>query len=127
MDSTSTGWNRASPAYTMVERITVPLCQCLVALTHKEKPLDEPNATAFDNGCGSAVLTAALKAQFPALPILASDVSPSMIDLLKSKIVHFGWKTMDVRVLDSRRLKGIASEPFSRVSGSVWRQIPMMQ
>lgn len=109
----SSGWDNVSSAYVHVERLTTPLCHRLVSITHSKSALDASNATAFDDGCGTGVLTVVLKEQYPSLPIFASDVSPGMIDLFERRIADAGWKDVDARTLDSRKLDGVADASFS--------------
>ena len=55
----------------------------LISLTETlELPLSAPGARAIDLGAGTGSLTYQLAARYPELPILATDVSPSMLDQL---------------------------------------------
>lgn len=56
----------------------------LIALADALHSFSTPNARAIDLGVGTGSLTHQLAAYAPALPILATDISPGMLDKLMS-------------------------------------------
>lgn len=109
----STGWSNTAPVYSEVERITLPAAQTLVKRVSAILPLDSPNTTAFDNGCGTGVLSTALKQQYPPIPLLATDASDGMIDIFRKRIDAQKWANVTARVVDSRNLDGVKDGTFT--------------
>lgn len=108
------GWNNASKAYRVVENVTLPLSKTLIARAETLRPLAGPDAHAFDNGCGTGVLTLALKEKFPNLPILASDASAGMVAILKARLDDASANhVIETRVLDGRDLAGVPDDSFT--------------
>lgn len=56
----------------------------LIELADGLHPLSIPYARAIDLGAGTGSLTYQLAARFPTLPILATDISPGMLEQLMS-------------------------------------------
>jgi len=109
------GWTSVSKVYTHVERIAILLAHQLITLVHAHSPLSFPTATVFDNGSGTGVLTATLKTSFPSLPVLATDASPGMVSILSCRVAENGWKDVQAKTLDARKLEGIADDSFTHV------------
>ena len=110
------GWSAHVPAYTHVERLTGPLCQTLVDRVSALVPLESAAATAFDNGCGTGALSGVLKDRHPNLPLLATDTSDGMIEVLRRRVRERGWgDTVTLRVADGRRLDGMEDGSFTHV------------
>lgn len=63
--SPSDSWGALAPVYAQVERLTTPPCQSILKRVSDLLPLSKPNTSAFDNGCGTGILTAILKEQYP--------------------------------------------------------------
>lgn len=68
-----------------------------------------PDATAIDNGSGSGVVTTALRARFPNIPILAADLSPGMLATIEKK----GLPQVKCQVLNAIDLRPIADSTFT--------------
>lgn len=115
MDSTpaADGWSNVLKVYTEVERMTLTLARKREARFHSIYPPTKPGSAAFDDGCGTGVLTVALKLQYPSLPILARDASADMIDLLKARTTNPKWNNLEVRVPDARDLEDIPDDTFA--------------
>lgn len=105
-------WGSVSKVYNEVERLTLPCAQKLVEMVHSLHSLEDPNVSAFDNGCGTGVLTLALKERFPNCSILAADASREMVNILKSRAKGAG-QDVNTRVLDARDLEGIKNDTFT--------------
>lgn len=105
-------WSPLAPIYSQVERLTAPPCQTLLHRISTLLPLNTPNSSAFDNGCGTGVLCSLLKQQHPHLPLLATDASTGMIETLRRRIADEKWTNTTARVVDSRRLCGIPDGQF---------------
>lgn len=115
MDTTTNfaRWSHASSVYNEVERLTFPQSQTLIARAHSLRSLSAPDTSAFDNGCGTGVLTLALCEKFPTCPILATDASAGMIDILQTRLKNNTEHDIRTRVLDARNLTGIADDTFT--------------
>lgn len=111
--SDSDSWGVLAPAYAHVERLTTPPCQSLLNRVSSLLPLSSPNTNAFDNGCGTGVLTSTLKGQYPQVPVLATDVSNGMLSILQTRISDRKWTDVTARVVDSRDLSGIQDNTFT--------------
>ena len=107
----SDNWGTASAAgYDgNVALVTGPSAEHLISMVDKISPLSHPTASAFDNGAGTGVVTTALRARFPDIPILAADLSPGMLEAIEKK------KLPDVqcRELDATDLRAIADDTFT--------------
>ena len=111
--SESDSWGVLAPVYAQVERLTTPPCQSLLKSVSNLRPLTDPNTNAFDNGCGTGVLTSVLKVEYPQIPVLATDVSDGMLSILRTRISDRKWTDVTARVLDSRDLSGIQDNSFT--------------
>ena len=111
----SDSWGAVASSYVQVERLTTPPCQTLVNRVSLLLPLNVPNTIAFDNGCGTGVLSAVLRQQYPRLPLLATDASHGMVNILRRRIEHRKWDEVRTRVVDSRNLEGIQDGSFTHV------------
>ena len=111
----SDGWGLCAPIYIQVERLTAPPCQSLLNRVSTRLPLDGPNTSAFDNGCGTGVLATILKQQHPQLPLLATDASDGMIATVQRRIEHQKWTNVTARVVDGRDLAGLHDGSFTHV------------
>ena len=107
------GWTHVSRVYEKIQRLTLPLAERLVTHVHSIHPLTTRGAHAFDNGCDTGILTTALKTLSPNLRIFASDASSGMVSLQDEKIAENGWKEVETRTLDARRLEGVDDGRFS--------------
>ena len=108
--SSSDKWGIASAGYAAkAEHVIGPAAEQLINWVHEESSLSTPLATALDNGAGTGIVTATLRARFPNLPILAADLSPGMLETIgKRNIpqVRYG-------VLDAIDLRPIADKTFT--------------
>lgn len=118
LPSKNENWAAVAPVYYHVERLTTPPCQILINRVSQILPLDNPTTTAFDNGCGTGVLTTVLKQQYPHIPIVASDYADGMIDILKTKIQLQNWTGVSAQVADSRNLASVKDDSFSHAFSS---------
>ena len=106
-------WGAVAPAYQQVERLTTPPAQTLIDRASALLRLNPADSSAFDNGCGTGVLTKLLKEQIPQVSLLATDASDGMIDILQGKIKEQGWRNVTARVVDSRKLDEIKDGSFT--------------
>ena len=108
--SSSDDWGTASAAYAArTEYVTRPSAEELISWVHEVSPISQPGATAIDNGAGSGVVTMALRARFPNLPILAADLSPGMLETIGKKHLP----QIKCQVLDAIDLSPIADGTFT--------------
>lgn len=106
-------WGVLAPGYEQVERLTIQPCKTLLERVSSIFPLSTPNSNAFDNGCGTGILTSVLKSQSPQIPVLATDASDGMISILRRRISDQKWANMTARVVDSRKLSDIQDGSFT--------------
>ena len=76
-------------------------------MTETVPPNSSP--TALDDGCGLGTVTAELKESFPNLPVVPTDSSAGMINVVDRKAEEHGWKNVDGKVLDGGDLTGTRS------------------
>ena len=107
------GWDTVSRVYNHIELLTLPLARNVVDRVQSQSDLNGQGTTAFDNGCGTGVLTVALKEKFPSLPILATDASSVMVEKVNRRVEEHGWKDIKRQTLDARDLSDIADNSFS--------------
>ncbi|KAI4113436.1 MAG: hypothetical protein LQ338_008176, partial [Usnochroma carphineum] len=94
-------------------KLTIPLAKELVHLVDSALPFDSPNSLVFDNGCGHGALSSIIKSKYPNVHLLATDVSPGMVDHNKARTAKENWKHFGARVLDSRKLQGVPDNRFT--------------
>lgn len=108
--SSSDGWGTASKAYAAkAEYVTSRCAEELISLVHEESPLSASGATAFDNGAGSGVVTTALRTRFLKIPILAADISPGMLEVIRKKCLP----EVKCQALDAIDLSPIMENSFT--------------
>ena len=111
--SDSDSWGVSAPVYAHVERLTIPPCQSLINRVSSLLPLSNPNTNAFDNGCGTGIITSILKQEYPQIPVSATDLSDGMLSILRTRISDRKWTDVTARVVDSRDLSGIQDNSFT--------------
>ena len=108
--SSSANWDSTSAVYaSTAEHVTRPVAEELVSWLNSQSPFSAPGVTAFDNGCGSGVVTATLSIKFPTIPILAADFSPGMLDVVEKK----KFLNVRTRVLDATDLDLVRDDTFT--------------
>jgi len=85
------------------------MAEQLVFLVNTQSPFSEAGVTAFDNGCGSGVLTTILRTNFPHIPILAGDLSPGMLEIVEKKSL----RNVQTQVLNAIDLSPIKENTFT--------------
>lgn len=106
-------WSSHATKFSPVEYLTIPLDKELVELVNETLPFDSAKSRVFDNGCGHGALSSVLKSKYPHVHLLATDVSAGMFDHKKARATKEKWSHYDARVLDSRKLEGIADDTFT--------------
>lgn len=108
--SESQKWGAASSAYAAtVTYVTRPSAVELISMVDDMSPFTSSGATAFDNGAGSGVVTAALRARFPNIPITAADISPGMLKEIEKQHLP----DVECQDLDATNLHLIADDTFT--------------
>ncbi|KAE8449340.1 hypothetical protein EG329_008241 [Mollisiaceae sp. DMI_Dod_QoI] len=80
-------WDNAAAQYNdAVGRSSRLGADRLITLANILHPLNAPSARAIDLGAGTGSLTHQLAEKYPSLPILATDISPGMLEKLMSII-----------------------------------------
>lgn len=107
-------WAAAASTYALqVERLTTPPCRTLLDRVSQLLPLDTPNGSCFDNGCGTGALTALIKERHAAAAVLATDASDGMITTVERRIGAEKWAGVRARAVDGRRLDGVDDGSFT--------------
>ena len=109
-------WDSISILYhTVVGQLTIPIAAGLVDWVHDNVPLNGPDVTAMDNGCGTGIVCSVLKRNYPTLQVLATDFSSGMIDEVLRQAEESGWTNFQARVLDSRHLSSVETESITHL------------
>jgi ubiquinone/menaquinone biosynthesis C-methylase UbiE len=74
-----------------------------------------PSSYILDNACGSGIVSALIKAQYPFAHIKGVDLAPGMIDVFKAHAEANKWENVEADILDVRDLKTLEDESFSHV------------
>lgn len=101
-----------------IEKVTIPLDRDLVDIVRDKFPFDPSRSQVLDNGTGHGALSSIIKVQFPDVHILATDLSPEMFSYAKTRASMEKWREFDARVVDSRKLEGIADDTFTHTLSS---------
>lgn len=103
-------WGTASAAYAArTTYVTRPSAEQLISMVDEVSPLSHRDAIAFDNGAGSGVVTAALRARFADIPIVVADLSPGMLkEVERKQLPH-----VECQELDATNLHSIANDTFT--------------
>lgn len=84
---TSSSWDAAAKLYDVaVGPSTTKAASRLIEMAHSLQPLDTERARVIDFGAGTGALTHALIENYPDLSILASDISPQMLEGLRARL-----------------------------------------
>lgn len=103
-------WAAASSVYAArAEHVTRPGAEALISWLNDLSPLSHANAFALDNGAGTGVMTASLRSRFPNLPIVATDLSPCMLEYIEKKQLP----QVQCKVMDATDLHSIATNTFT--------------
>ena len=117
MQSTATldtaGWSSAARVYSKVEYLILPFIEKLAERAQAIQDLNNSEAKAMDNGCGTGLTSAVLKQHYVSLPVHAYDISEGMVEIIKSRAAHSDWTSFTAQVLDGRNLIGIADDTFT--------------
>ena len=69
----------------------------------------------LDNSCGTGLVSAYVKSQFPFAKIKGADIAPGVIETYKARIADGKWEGVDAEVLDCRDLKTLKDNTFTHV------------
>lgn len=98
-----------------VQAITLAPCTTLLTQASSILSLDSPSPHVLDNGAGSGQLTGLIKARYPDIPIVASDISKGMLESLGQKATTEGWRNTRTAVQDAQDLNELSNDSFSHV------------
>lgn len=106
-------WSNATSTYQdHVGRMSLSAADRLTTMVHEIHVFDEDRSFVLDNGAGTGALTTTLKFKYPALRVLAADISPSMLKMIEEKHLP----NTETLVLDAGELNGpLGSRIFSHV------------
>jgi len=68
----------------------------------------------LDNACGPGIVTEQIKVQHPNVRIMASDLSPAMIEEVTQRIKVEGWNNIETATLDVRSLSSLKDDTFTQ-------------
>ena len=69
-------WDSISTSYhTVVGQLTIPIAAGFVDWIHDNVPINGPDVSAMDNGCGTGIVCSMLKRTYPTLPVLLRQIS----------------------------------------------------
>lgn len=105
-------WSTTSLTYSSnVGRTSAFAAARLLQLAHGLSPVSS-DSYVLDDGAGTGAITSAVAAQFPSTPVLATDISASMLANISSQHLP----NVATRVLDARLLsESLEKESFSHV------------
>ncbi|TVY92212.1 Methyltransferase [Lachnellula willkommii] len=78
----------------------------------------------LDNACGPGIVTEQVKLLHPETKILATDLSPSMIEELQKRIENDRWTNVETDTLDVRDLSKLADNTFTHVLTNMGIYVP---
>lgn len=77
----------------------------LVEQVESLKPIT-PTSYILDNGCGTGALAISLQGTHPSTPMLATDISPEMLQILDQRVTAEKWTHIRTQVADAHSLSG---------------------
>lgn len=113
-----TAWTHHASRFHPLEEVTIPLDRDLVDVVRDRLEFDTSKSRVFDNGTGHGALSSVIKAQYPHVQILATDLSPGMFSHTKTRASTEKWRQFDARLVDSRNLEGIEDNTFTHTLSS---------
>lgn len=118
-DQPTDKWGITSKIYAVkATYITGRTAEQLVSLVDIQSSFSKPDVTAFDNGCGTGIVTTILRSKFPGIPILAADLSPGMLEILEKK----GLRNVQTRILNAMDLHSIKENTFTHTLSNMMVQ-----
>ncbi|KAG4411288.1 hypothetical protein IFR04_015576 [Cadophora malorum] len=78
----------------------------------------------LDNACGPGIVTEQIKVQHPNVRIMASDLSPAMIEEVTQRIKVEGWNNIETATLDVRSLSSLKDDTFTHVFINLGLPVP---
>ncbi|KAG4440101.1 hypothetical protein IFR05_004398 [Cadophora sp. M221] len=78
----------------------------------------------LDNACGPGIVSEQIKLQHPDARILATDLSPAMIEEVTKRISTEHWSNMDTDTLDVRDLSSLKENTFTHVFTNLGLPVP---
>lgn len=100
-------WTNHASSYIEMERLTRPLATQLIAYVDGNLSLRSRQCLALDHGCGTGILSSALKDDYTDIPLLGVDAAQGMIDTYDKRARKEGWKATTSQVIDARDLHSI--------------------
>lgn len=69
----------------------------------------------LDNSCGTGLVSAYIKSQYPFAKLKGADIAPGVIETYNTRITEGKWEGCDAEVLDCRDLKTLKDNTFTHV------------
>jgi ubiquinone/menaquinone biosynthesis C-methylase UbiE len=106
--------SKPSPKISNYERMSGNCTRILASQLISGTPVELTNSSyILDNACGPGMVSEQIKLKYPDAEIMATDLSPAMIEALQEKIKVYEWSNMKTDVLDIRNLSTLKDETFS--------------
>jgi ubiquinone/menaquinone biosynthesis C-methylase UbiE len=78
----------------------------------------------LDNACGPGIASEQIKLKYPEVKVMATDLSPGMIESVGQKIKENGWSNMETDILDVRSLSTLKDQTFTHVITNLGLPVP---
>jgi ubiquinone/menaquinone biosynthesis C-methylase UbiE len=78
----------------------------------------------LDNACGPGIVSEQVKHLHPNAKIMATDLSPAMIEKVQLRIKSKGWSNMQTDTLDIRSLSRLPGNTFTHVFTNLGFPVP---
>ncbi|KAH7348701.1 S-adenosyl-L-methionine-dependent methyltransferase [Rhexocercosporidium sp. MPI-PUGE-AT-0058] len=117
--------SRAPTYSSMYERMSGN-CTRLIATVMVSAPSPPITQASYilDNACGPGIVSEQIKIQHPNARILATDISPSMVEEVTQRISTEKWTNMETDTLDARNLSSLKDNTFTHIFTNLGLPIP---
>lgn len=78
----------------------------------------------LDNACGPGIVSEQIKLKYPEARIMATDLSPGMIESVREKIKENEWSDMETDILDVRSLSTLKDQTFTHAITNLGLPVP---
>ena len=114
--SSKEGWDVAAAKYDLaVGRASSVAAARLIQLARKARPLDSSEAGVLEFACGTGSTTLLLAQSFPELPIVATDISSGMLDILRSAAGDYNIQTKIIDFNDPLESENELDHEFTHI------------
>ncbi|KAK2591886.1 hypothetical protein QQS21_010410 [Conoideocrella luteorostrata] len=107
-------WGATAAAYHKISEAVHPHAQLLIEQAEKRLSFTSPGVRVLDNGCGTGAVCLMLAASYPKVPIVASDLSPKMTEIVSRQGIS-NIETVVADGMDLSKIRQMCPEGFSHV------------